>query len=295
MRIPCANCRSGSLGSRALPVVLMLLLAVLSTSAAIAYAKKGATAHAGARDCKVAARYGMPVKLAVPRDGVVDAKLSSDAPNVPLDGTIKVSPTIIAVPAQKAESQAVDIIIRNRRPTTTVFDLSMVGLVGTEAAGRHFDVIEKSDPQYNCTGGIAINSPAKSVMLKPRGVATVTFDIYNDSLSHRPLPDRFGAISITPQTPDLTANSTQVSVKGRILIPVLLHGAAKPHHDLRLADVRAPWLISGHRHWRIDAVVRNRGTVYEQPARHRHRTHALELGRHAATTESSHRPSRGKR
>ena len=255
MPIPRTTCRARRC---AVPLATTLLLTCAGALAGVNVIHLGpGEAHAGGTACV----NGGPARG--PRGLDHPMSTTRDDAAVTLDDTIKVSPTIVRVAA--STTQTFDVVVRNRRATRTTFLLDAVGLAGSATRDTHFRVIEHADAGYLCSGAGAIDLGVPEFTLAPREVAHVVVRVYN-GVPDEQLPDRFAAISVSPKTPTLRAGATQVAVKGRILIPVLMRGNSKPRHDMRLTNVVAPTLIIGHHHWQIDATIANYGTVYEQPA-----------------------------
>lgn len=188
-----------------------------------------------------------------------------DAANVPLDGTIIISPPVfnISNEAQATDTLRCTLTIRNRVDEPMQLELRPLGMAGSHnltSGGREY--FDASDQRFTKSMGPWIDPAVATVKVLPREVVDVPFDIRIPASPSQGAA--YGGIGVVSRSKH-SSTSTAVGVESMRVSSIMLRlsGSAKP--KLKLHNIDSPRIRFNRENWPLTATLTNRGTLHATP------------------------------
>lgn len=188
---------------------------------------------------------------------------STDSANVPLNGTVVVSPTIVRLgTVQPGTTRSFTVTVRNRRTRATTFELVPLGVRGASNPALAVRFLEPGSKGWGDTAAPWLHPAVPSVRLMPRGVAKVRIAVVVPGDLHG--GGEFAALAVRPSAGTASSGGASVGLQGEVAVVVLARAPGAPKHHLEVTRSDLPRLKFSRQSWNGMLVLRNRGNVEER-------------------------------
>lgn len=191
--------------------------------------------------------------------GAANVTIRTDPPSVPLDNSVKVSPTQFEIdPAEPGSSRVFTVTVRNRRTKATSFELVPIGLLGSDDPTKVVELLPDDDERNATTARDWIVPSSRSFRLRPRERAEVQVAIAVP-------PDagaggHYAALAVRQERSRLDGDR-MLGVQSEVAIVLLARVPGGDDPDFRIRRVTAPTRIADRGAYRLVAEVENTGPV----------------------------------
>ncbi len=206
-----------------------------------------------------------PVEDLGPSCGTFDTPLQSvirdtDPDHVELDNMVIVTPRVdVERDLQAGDAFTCLLMIRNRRPATTTFQLEPYGVIGSKSPNTAFEFVGADDERFGATAGPWLEPLVPDVTIPPRGVVRVPVKVTIPD--DPPVGSAYGSVNVVSRT-RASAGENVLGIESQAATIFLLRVGGEGRPDLGLGDVEAPRLRWNRDPWTLTANLDNDGTLH---------------------------------